>query len=232
LKRKITGRYENMTNNEKTFFAPGCALSLYKNYFPGIIYEVLKKNIKDLEILEKCCRNQPDFHDGSKVINICPGCDKRYRNNYRNIKSISLWEILAEYDYFSFPDYKGREMSIIDACPTRDQSRIHNAVRILINKMNIKLVEPRNTRNHSICCGDTFYGVLSPDVVKKQMKKRTDSMPKEDVIVYCVSCSKSVFIGGKKPFYLIDLLFGEETISGTLEPDEWHNELDKYIADH
>jgi hypothetical protein len=57
-------------------------------------------------------------------------------------------------------------------------------------------------------------------------------MPVGDVAVYCVYCSKSVFIGGKKPHYLIDLLFDEETIPTTLEPDLWHEELDEYIAEH
>ena len=64
------------------------------------------------------------------------------------------------------------------------------------------------------------------------MMKRTAEMPEEDVVVYCVSCIKSVFIGGKKPHYLIDLLFGEETLAKTFEPDAWHKELDEYIAVH
>jgi hypothetical protein len=51
-------------------------------------------------------------------------------------------------------------------------------------------------------------------------------------VVYCISCSKPVFIGGKTPYYLIDLLFNEDTIPKTLEPDQWHKELDDYIANH
>jgi hypothetical protein len=51
-------------------------------------------------------------------------------------------------------------------------------------------------------------------------------------VVYCISCTKSVFIGGKTPRYLVDLLFNESTIPKTLEPDEWHKELQEYIALH
>ena len=40
-------------------------------------------------------------------------------------------------------------------------------------------------------------------------------MPAEDVVVYCVSCAKAMFIGGKRPRYLVDLLFGEATVPGT-----------------
>jgi hypothetical protein len=64
------------------------------------------------------------------------------------------------------------------------------------------------------------------------MIKRTSEMPEDDVIVYCVSCIKSVFIGGKKPQHLVDLLFASETIPKTFEPDEWHKELDVYIEQH
>ena len=56
--------------------------------------------------------------------------------------------------------------------------------------------------------------------VKKQMVKRTSEMPLDDVVVYCVSCIKSVYNGGKRPYYLIDLLFMDETVPKTYEPDE------------
>jgi hypothetical protein len=98
--------------------------------------------------------------------------------------------------------------------------------------MNITLVEPKNTRTKSTCCGDSFYGTIPIEKVKEQMKKRTSEMPCDDVVVYCVSCVKSVFIGGKKPHYLIDLLLAEETVPKTFEPDKWHQELDIYIEEH
>jgi hypothetical protein len=31
---------------------------------------------------------------------------------------------------------------------------------------------------------------------------------------------------------MIDLLFGENTVPGTFEPDEWHKELDEFISNH
>ena len=64
------------------------------------------------------------------------------------------------------------------------------------------------------------------------LQERAAEMPVEDVVVYCVSCSKSMFIGGKKPRYLVDLLFGEETVPQTCHPDEWHRELEEFIKVH
>ena len=123
-------------------------------------------------------------------------------------------------------------MTIIDACPTRSEVHVHKAIRTLLKRMNITLIEPEKTGTKSTCCGDSFWDVLPLEKVKNQMKKKASEMPVDDVVVYCVSCSKSVYIGGKKPHYMIDLLFNEETIPKTYEPDEWHNELDEFIASH
>lgn len=57
-------------------------------------------------------------------------------------------------------------------------------------------------------------------------------MPRDNVAVYCISCIKAMHIGGKKPRYIIDLLFGEEIEIGTHEPDAWHGELQKFIEEH
>jgi hypothetical protein len=124
------------------------------------------------------------------------------------------------------------EMSILDACPTRDKERVHNAIRTVLGKMNITLTEPKSTRSNSICCGDSFYGEIPTEKVKEQMMKRGTQMPLEEVVVYCVSCIKAMYIGGKHPRYLVDLLLGEETLPKTYEPDAWHAELSAYIEQH
>jgi len=89
-----------------------------------------------------------------------------------------------------------------------------------------------NTRTKSTCCGDSFYPQLPARNVNELMKKRTAEMPLEDVIVYCVSCIQSVSIGGKKPRYLPDLLFGLDTLPKVYPTEVWHRELDEYIEKH
>jgi Fe-S oxidoreductase len=185
-----------------------------------------------MDLLLTCCRHDPLFITKTEVINICPGCDKRFGNDYQNTTTISLWEILTESDFFTFPNYHGKHMSIIDACPTRNKEKIHLAIRTILTKMNIILDEPKNTGTKGTCCGDSFYGVIPTEKVKEQMTKRTSEMPSDDVVTYCVSCAKAIYIGGKKPHYLIDLLFENETVPKTFEPDEWHKKIDQYIEQH
>ena len=219
-------------NTKKTVFAPGCALMLYKPELAHKIHSVLNKNLSVMDLFLTCCHHDPQLKTPTKIINVCPGCDKRFGKDYENVSTISLWEILAECDFFNFPNYHGQRMSIIDACPTRNQAKIHNAIRSLLQKMNIDLVEPAKTKTKSTCCGDSFYGIIPVEKVKEQMIKRASEMPLDDVVVYCVSCVKSVHIGGKKPHHLVDLLFADETVPKTYEPDEWHKELDIYMEMH
>lgn len=213
-------------------FAPGCALMLYKPELAEKLYQVLSKNSGKIELHSTCCHHDPGLEEQTEVINICPGCDKRFSKDYANCSTVSLWEILAESDSFPFPDYQGLQMSILDACPTREKEGVHRAIRKILGKMNIELIEPQNTGTRSTCCGDSFYGIIPVEKEKEQMTKRAAEMPAEEVVVYCVSCIKSMYIGGKKPRYLIDLLFAEDTFPQTFEPDAWHKELNSYIEIH
>lgn len=205
---------------------------LYKPDLADKLNSILNENLGAMDVLQTCCKHEPELNALTEVINICPGCDKRFANDYQNTTTISLWEILAGSDFFPFPDYGGRKMTILDACPTREKVAVHQAIRALLARMNIQVAEPEKTGTRSTCCGDSFYGVIPVEEVKNQMRKRTSEMPLDDVVVYCISCVKSVFIGGKRPHYLVDLLFGEESAPGTFEPEQWHSELDEYISRH
>lgn len=216
----------------KQVYAPGCALMIYKPVLAKKVLEFLNEDFSGVTEHLMCCRHEPNLEIGTRVINTCAGCDRRYRELYEGISTVSLWEILAESQIFPFPDYNGMEMSIHDACPTRTEDRVHSSIRKLLKRMNINITEPKNTRTKAICCGDSYYGSMPMEQIKEQMIKRSSEMPCDNVVVYCVSCIKAMYIGGKKPRYIIDLLFGESTGIGTFEPEAWHNELQKFIDAH
>lgn len=213
-------------------FAPGCALMMYK---PNLVRRItaLLNSVDDVVPEHHiCCRHEPRLAPGTKVINVCAGCDRRFRTLYEGVSTASLWEVLAQSSDFPFPDYHRQKMAIHDACPTRTEERVHNAVRILLTRMNITVIEPMYTRKKAICCGDSFFAALPADEIKEQMINRASQMPVQDVVVYCVSCVKSMHIGGKTPRHLVDLLFNEPTDAGIFEPDDWHSELQAYINAH
>src|SRR5659263_108967 len=158
-------------------YAPGCALIIYKPELAEKVLKFLNRNIDNIPEHLICCRHEPNLENGTQVINTCAGCDKRYGEIYDGLSTISLWEILSESKEFLFPDYNGFEMSIQDACPTRTEERVHYAIRKLLKRMNIKIVEPKNTRTKATCCGDSLYGISPVEQVKEQMTKRSNEMP-------------------------------------------------------
>jgi len=213
-------------------FNPGCALSVYKPEMEHKLIKFLNENYTQLEMHNICCQHEPQLNSGSRVVNVCAGCDKRFRSLYEGVSTISLWEVVDALDNFPYPDYKGAKMTIQDPCPIREKPEIHKAVRSLLIKMNISIVEAPLHSSKSVCCGDSFYPSLPVEKVNEKMKARTDTMPCDDVCVYCVSCIKAVHIGGKKPRHLVDLLMNESTTPGTYETDKWHKELRAYIDTH
>lgn len=213
-------------------FAPGCALTIENPEAAERLHDVLNRRFGKMARLDICCRNHPPLADGTVVINVCAGCDRRFRENYGQSTTISFWEIVDREDFWTFPDYGGRRMSVQDPCPVRTEARVHDAVRSLLKKMNIRVAEAEKNQGKSVCCGDSGWGRVPVGKVKSAMRKRAGQMPEDEVVVTCVSCIKSMHIGGKTPRHLVDLLIGAPTRIGRFEPDEWHQALESHIRCH
>lgn len=217
---------------KKTFFNPGCALSIYKPDMEHKILDFLNQHYQETTMHNTCCRHDPQLPTGSSIINVCAGCDKRFSTLYQGVTTISLWEIIDNLKTFPFPNYNGLTMTLHDPCPIRQKPQVHQAVRSLLKKMHIQIIETQHHSSRSICCGDNFYPKLPVQAVNALMKKRAATMPHQQVCVYCVSCIKSLHIGGKTPRYLIDLLFNQPTDPQTTDTTQWHNQLQQYIDTH
>ncbi|NFG02830.1 (Fe-S)-binding protein [Clostridium sporogenes] len=210
----------------KTYFNPGCALSIYKPEIENKILKFLNENYGEVTLHKICCHHNPQLEAGSLIINVCAGCDRRFRSLYEGISTID------GLDAFQYPDYKGLKLSVHDACPVREKPQVHKAVRNLLKKMNIDVVETKFSGTNSICCGDDFYPKLPIEKVHQKMKERADAMPCNEVCVYCVSCIKSMYIGGKTPRHLVDLLIGQTTEPQIWDTVKWHEQLQDYIDKH
>lgn len=209
-------------------FSPGCALYLYKPQLAHKIWEFLCANVAEMDLFLTCCHYDDHLPQDTRIINVCPGCNRRFKTKREGLSTITLWEIIADSNTFDFPDYAGAQMTILDACPTRGEASVHVSIRKILHRMNITLMEPQHTMSHQKCCGDSFYPALPITEVNEKMKQCATEMTAENVCVYCVSCAKSMHIGGKTPRYLVDLLFGEPTTPGTYKTDLWHTELEAF----
>jgi len=216
----------------KTYFNPGCALSIYKTDMEIRILKLLNEHYGETHLHKICCHYEPKVEPESLIINVCPGCDRRFRSLYEGVSTLSLWELIDGLNEFPFPDYQGMRLSVHDACPVREKPEVHRAIRSLLEKMNIVVEETKYHGTGSRCCGDDFYGKLPIEQIHLQMQKRAESMPCEEVCVYCISCIKSMYIGGKTPRYMIDLLMGEDTEPQVYDTVQWHGQLQEYIDSH
>lgn len=217
---------------EKCYFDPGCALSLYKPDVPGLMLELLRQHFGNVKLHSICCRHDPHLEKGSTIINNCAGCDRRFRSLYEGIDTISYWEVIDGIPALPLPDHTGLTVSIHDSCGYRHKPQVHRAVRSLLRKMHIEIVEAEFSGTTSICCGDNFYGSVPNGQVEERIRMRAEQFPCDDVVVYCIGCVRAMFSGGKRPRYLPDLLLGKETgpMQDTL--DGYHEKLMSYIEQH
>lgn len=213
----------------KCYFNPGCAMSLYKPELPQLMLSYLQEHFGNVKAHNICCRHAPCLEEGATIINNCAGCDRRFRSLYKGINTISVWEILDNLDNLKLPDYNGMTVSVHDSCGYRHKPQVHQAIRSLLHKMNIRIKETKFSGTESICCGDNLYGVVSNECVEQRIQSRADQFPCENVVVTCIGCIRAMTAGGKKPLYLPDLLFCQ-TASPMLDTlDEYHSKLENYV---
>ena len=217
---------------DKCYFNPGCAMSLYKPEAVEESLHLLNRRFLPTKLHTPCCRHEPNLPKGSTIINNCAGCDRRFRSLYEGVQTVSLWEVLDAIPALPLPTYDGMQLSVHDSCSFRKKPQVHLAVRNLLDKMHIEVVESPFSGAKSVCCGDNFYGHIPVEEVNAFQKKRASQMPCDDVAVYCVSCIKSMAIGGKTPHHMLDLVLGEPTDPQETRLDVYHDELDRYIEEH
>ncbi len=219
-------------NMKECYFNPGCALNIYKPDAAGKMLNMLNKYFGTVKLHSVCCHHYPQLPKGATVINNCAGCDRRFRSLYEGIQTISIWEILDSIENLPLPVYRGVTVSVHDSCSYRQKPQVHAAVRNILRKMNIEIIESDYSGMQSICCGDNFYPKISIEEVTKFQKKRAAQMPCRDVAVYCVSCIQSMSVGGKIPHHMVDLVLNEETVPQDTRIDMYHDALNKYIDEY
>ena len=217
---------------QSCWFNPGCAMSIYKPQLIVPMLELLQTHFGPVRLHDRCCQHDPGLQPGAVIINNCAGCDRRFRSEYPGIRTISYWEVLDSLSGVSLPDHSGLTVSVHDSCSYRPKPQVHAAVRSILRKMNIQIVDAELSGIRSVCCGDKFYGLLPEERVAELQRNRAVQMPCEDVVVYCIGCVRSMTVGGKRPRYLPDLLFGRETPPMTNTLTGYHNELEDYIRQH
>ncbi|WP_425446880.1 (Fe-S)-binding protein [Dethiothermospora halolimnae] len=217
----------------KTVFFPGCSLTAYN---PKIIikaYNFLKEKM-DIGIMLNCCGN-PTYSMGDvdkfnkyynivnnefvkngieEVIVACENCYKTIKENSKGLRVKTLWEVIDEIGLPTIIKGIGKDSSIVfsihDPCATRNEPKIHEAVRNIVKYLGFKIEEMEYSKEKTLCCGSGgMIRSTNKDISITQMKRRANMAKTEYIISYCQECVESMRKAGKKGIHIIDLIFND-----------------------
>jgi len=217
----------------------GCSLS---SYCPGNVEQVIKYLqgfYPDLTVLQQCCGKptrligqEAEFEKRFKRLNdsilacevdvmitACQGCFSVMSKSADYVTK-SLWEVFAELGLPEGNQQKGQKSRVIfaihDSCPTREETKIWQAVRVIVAKLGYQVQEGDFVCDQTRCCGMGGMCALSnPELAQLMMQKRVEQLQALPIITYCAACRSAMIQGGAQAWHLLDLIFGDVV----LQPD-------------
>ncbi len=164
------------------------------------------------------------------VVSLCHNCSAIIGETLPAVPLLSLWEMIQKDESFPFPDYNHRKMTIQDCWRAYDNRAEQDAVRLLLKKMNIDIVELADNYEKTDFCGITLYQPAPVRNLKLAPKRFVENAPgkflphtkdekkqlmvdycrkfeTEEAVAYCHYCVKGLQIGGKQTQHIAQLLF-------------------------
>ncbi len=177
----------------------------------------------------KCCQYE-DLSSLRKYIGItvCQACNETIQKREPNIKRISIWEFIDQDSNFIFPDFHGEKMILQDCFRDRTNTSAYKAVRSVMCKMNIEVIELENNQENANFCGLLHYEPINTklkelwakydyckpshlpiEIQKRFMEEHVSLYQNHKVVCYCNSCLRGILKGGGNGFHLLDLVMKE-----------------------
>ncbi len=172
-----------------------------------------------------CCRTDKTVYPGDAVaVYFCQACRETLETKAAPMACENLFVYLNRDDAFPWPDYTGLTAHVQDCWRDREHPEIFDAVRSVLQKMNITVVELEEKRDHSVFCGNLHFEPKKPEnrrlmaqypglpiyempeevqaaLMREQVEKYTCPL----VVCYCNRCVKGVTAGGGKAVHLLEL---------------------------
>lgn len=161
-----------------------------------------------------CCKaDNRKLEKEDTAIILCLNCARVIGANAdcQNIRF--LWEIIDQDPDFVFPDYHGKRMAIQDCHLAKNQQNVQDAVRSLMRKMNIEIVEmDKNRDNAEHCASYEIVGYhrersMTKEEQKQYFHDRYKDVDTDSIVSYCKYCNDGVNLSGKTGKHMLELLF-------------------------
>lgn len=246
---------------KRVAFMAGCSLSSSSPEEVQRTLEWLRTRIPGTGAIQKCCglptsdmgqealfekrtaSVQQDLNDMGvdELIVACQNC-KTILDRYGTTPTRSLWEVLPEIGIPEECRGKGKDSDIVftihDSCPTRGDKAIQDGIRWLMEELGYRVVEADASREKTRCCGaGGMVAHANPAARDEAVRMRLDSLPSENIVVYCGTCRSTLASGGGRVWHILDLLFGPVVHAGDEPPENvlastrkaWTN---RYLCKH
>lgn len=175
-----------------------------------------------------CCRvDESAYKDGAHAVYFCQACREMIEAKMgQRMTNENLLVYLDHDESFVVPNHAGLTVTVQDCYRDRSHPEIFDAVRSLLTKMNVTVVEMQENREHSGFCGnlhfepkkaenfaivqkygDTPIWQYAPEDEAALMREQAEKLPCELAVCYCNRCVKGIRTGGGKAVHILDLLF-------------------------
>lgn len=175
-----------------------------------------------------CCRrDKTPYPPGSTAVYFCQACRETLESNGSGLNTQNLFVYLNQDPDFPWPDYAGLTVNVQDCWRDRFHPEIFDAVRSVLAKMNVKVVEIDENRQRSVFCGNLHFepkkpenqrlaaqypGIpiyqMPPEVEKALMAEQVEKYTCPLTVCACNRCVKGVVTGGGQAVHLLELAMG------------------------
>lgn len=248
-----------MLDKKKRYgFLPGCSLSSYHPEAVAKTVEYLNLSFPEFSAILKCCGKPTkdigqyelyqrrfrglleDMEDTGveEMIFACPNC-KASSESDMEIPAHSLYAILQQNGFPEEVKGKAKDSDMVftihDSCSARFDQAAQDGVRFILKELGYHYVESEYAREKTKCCG---YGgqvqTVNPELFKKVMKRRIETLEPYPVVVYCSTCRSAFLQNGVKAWHILDLIWGPVVYAKDkpnpdvlATPDKvWHNRFE------
>lgn len=201
-------------------YYPSCNFSIASPETAKTVRNLLKEK---MTVAGCCLRDQREIHEDDIGVYFCQHCRETIEDK---IKTLSLWEYIDSLEDFAFPNYNHEKMLLQDCYRDRNHPEIHKAVRSILHKMNVDVVEAKRNKEKSVYCGTLHYETedralleklksypdtkisalpleLQKELMKDNFKDVDFDMP---IIVDCNRCLKGVELAERNGIHLLNLV--------------------------
>ncbi|MDO4183520.1 MAG: hypothetical protein Q4E12_07970 [Coriobacteriia bacterium] len=211
-------------------YYPGCKVkAAYPKESAALEDYILGRG--DIRVTGCCRKNWEGFGPDDTAVVVCNNCHEILGESSGQ-RIVNVYQILNEDPHFNFPDYGGEQMALQDCWIATGNHQAQYAVRSLLKKMNIQVIELANNRDDCRFCGTNIITPASASNVDLAPRRWVDKkaaelqlipaeewdayfheqckdIPTEKVACYCKFCGDGLSCGGKKPVHILQLLFPE-----------------------